>query len=513
MRTVKRDMLPLNKGKLASLKKVCEAYGNEKRFFLDLLRGWEYQSQLNTPRMVRDELVKNQYKSRYGLQARHWKLALQDAIETWDKYWEALFKQIRPKISAHYSEHERHYAFWLLKGYSQFAEAMRGNDPQPPFEIACEARHRISGYIRRIVKQIRGKSPSVKKSRIAKFDANCYEVFEHKTHQYVKLMSLDRGKRLCVRLSGRAKIEGTITVVFSGDSVSLHVSNPLKPRALKTGPQEAVDFGYTEVMTDTEGVRYGKKFGELLTKTSDDLSEKMQKRHKLHALHKKKPYQRTYRKFNLGRHKLESKKRATKATLEKEINTGINELISSKSPCLLITEDLSHLFTYNTSKKMNRRLSGWLKGKIQERISFKALAEGFRHEQVNPAYGSQSCPECDFVDVQNRKRDRFTCAHCGHEDIADRVAAKNYARRFGDQEIGLYTPYSQVKTILLNRFHRRLEEEKSLTVPGRTLDTVELVSPPPDRDKTTSHSRKKLFRKDRAVNQRAKQDKYVSIRF
>jgi hypothetical protein len=32
----------------------------------------------------------------------------------------------------------------------------------------------------------------------------------------------------------------------------------------------------------------------------------------------------------------------------------------------------------------------WLKGKLQDRIAFKALAEGFRHEQVNPAYGSQN---------------------------------------------------------------------------------------------------------------------------
>jgi hypothetical protein len=55
--------------------------------------------------------------------------------------------------------------------------------------------------------------------------------------------------------------------------------------------------------------------------------------------------------------------------------------------------------------------------------------------------------------------DSFTCTHCGHEDIADRVAALNYAGRYGDQEIGQYTPYCQVKTILLDRFHRRLEME------------------------------------------------------
>jgi hypothetical protein len=47
MRTVKRETLSINKGKLDSLKGLCKAYGNEKRFFLDLLRGWDYQAKLH----------------------------------------------------------------------------------------------------------------------------------------------------------------------------------------------------------------------------------------------------------------------------------------------------------------------------------------------------------------------------------------------------------------------------------------------------------------------------------
>ena len=110
-------------------------------------------------------------------------------------------------------------------------------------------------------------------------------------------------------------------------------------------------------------------------------------------------------------------------------------------------------------------------------VAFKALVEGFRHEQVNPSYGSQTCVCCDFVDSKNRDKDKFKCLNCGHEDLSDRVAAMNYARRFGDQEIGLHVPYSQVKSILLDRFHRRLETGKPVTVPGRTLETVEDICP------------------------------------
>ena len=114
-----------------------------------------------------------------------------------------------------------------------------------------------------------------------------------------------------------------------------------------------------------------------------------------------------------------------------------------------------------------------VRGKIRDRIAFKALAEGFRHEQVNPAYGSQTCPSCDFVDKENRKNDLFMCLNCGHGNQSDRVAALNYAERYSDREIGRHTPYRQVKTILLDRFHRRLETDQTVTVPGRTLDTVQ----------------------------------------
>ncbi len=85
----------------------------------------------------------------------------------------------------------------------------------------------------------------------------------------------------------------------------------------------------------------------------------------------------------------------------------------------MITEDLRHLFTYDKPKTVNRKFSSWLKGEIQNRVSFKALAEGFLHEQVNPAYGPKICLKCGFVDNKNRTLDKFKCLYCRHEDIAD----------------------------------------------------------------------------------------------
>jgi putative transposase len=516
MRTVKRTTLQINAKKRALLNELCRAYTHEKQYWLHLLQSWDLQALLGRSRTIRDRMIKQEYKSSYGLQARHWKLALEDAAATWDKYWQAAFVKVRPKIARRkdLSETERHYAYWLLKNYSSFAAMMQGKYPDPSFPIEKSDKRRIVNYVRRLIRQCKGKPPTVKKFRSVRFDANCYEEFEEKGRQYIKLMTLTPGKRICIPLCGRTPIHGTITLVHSDDTITLHVPQELKKKTFPETSLEAIDFGYSEVMTDTQGIRYGMQFGPTLRKSSDDLSKKMKKRHKLHSLEKK---QRTsnssqakrYRKYNLGKKKQHATLKRVKATLEKQINTAINELIQTKNPSTLVTENLRHTFIYDKPKQVNRRLSSWMRGKLQDRVAFKALAEGFRHEQVNPAYGSQSCPCCEFVDRRNRIGDRFQCLYCGHEDTADRIAAMNYARRVGDPEIGLYTPYSQVKIILQGRFHRRLEMGETPDCSGQdsrhrnrdvSTDPIEIENIIAGREKSC---------KNRTVNQRVKQNKHV----
>ena len=520
MRTIKRKALPLNKSKWMAVQLLCKAYAKEKNHWLDVLKEWKYQALLCRPRKIRDEFISHSYQSKNGLQARHWKLALQDAVETWDKNWKAQFVFVRSKIASHVKqEKERHYAYWLLKGYSQFAEMMQGKIPHPPhFEIDKNTCQRIVAYVQRQVKKHRPKQAVVKKARSVKFDSSCYLSFEENGVQYIKIMSLDKGKRIVIPLTGKGPIDGSICLVMEGKDVFIHTAQEITGQeAPSLGPTEAVDFGYSEVMTDTEGQRYGIQFGQILTKISDDRHKKMQKRHKLHSIQKKQEKKRsnkksTLLKYNLGREKLNKRTKKAKATLEREINQGMNELLKHRHPSLLITEDLSHRFSYHQPKSVNRKFSAWVRGKLQERVTFKALAEGFRHEQVNPAYGSQTCVCCDFVNSRNRDADKFKCLTCGHEDTSDRVAAMNYLRRFGDQEIGRSMPCSQVKTILLDRFHRRLEAGQPATVPGRTLETAQGVSSQMPFEIGNITAGRNDFA-DRAVNQRAKQNKHVLTRF
>ena len=195
------------------LEQSCQAYAQEKNYWLDILKSWKYQAKLKLPRQIRDEAMKSHYQPKYGLQGRQWKLALQDAAETWDKYLQALFVEVRKKISRHIQEEEaRHYAFWLLKGYEQFSACMQGQSPTPPFSIEMKVQHQIASYVERTVRKLRGNFPVVKKKNSIKLDANCYKVFDHKGKQYIKVMSLQKGKRITLSLLGRSHIQGNISL-------------------------------------------------------------------------------------------------------------------------------------------------------------------------------------------------------------------------------------------------------------------------------------------------------------
>jgi len=216
----------------------------------------------------------------------------------------------------------------------------------------------------------------------------------------------------------------------------------------------------------------------VLNAAADRLCDKGRKRNKLYQVarqaeaqgHQAKAHD--IRQFNLGREKLEKTRRQTRAELEREINTAINQVVKRRQPSIAITEKLD-IRGKARSKKISRQVSLWTRRILNDRIAFKASAEGFRREQVNPAYSSQTCPACGFVHEDNRRGEAFQCRHCGHVDDADRVAACNLKARFGDPAITLWTPKERVKAILLNRFYARLEPLSVAkgTVSGRTPGT------------------------------------------
>lgn len=74
-------------------------------------------------------------------------------------------------------------------------------------------------------------------------------------------------------------------------------------------------------------------------------------------------------------------------------------------------------------------LRNWSYYELQRLIEYKAKREGIVVRYVNPAFTSQTCSRCGYIDKENRQtQEEFICKKCGLKLNADHNASINIAR-------------------------------------------------------------------------------------
>jgi IS605 OrfB family transposase len=486
LRTVKRESVKLNKAKFEALERIARAFADDKQAHLEF-----YQHDLNfsaahSYRLRRNELKTTNHRASTPLSVHASDLAVKEAFETEIKYWAAVAADIYPRIaSRQWTGEQKHYAFWLLGDEHRFSLLILDRAPiNEKLSLTVRERKQVQNYLRRRARRIMKARPSVKIARSFVLDSTLYVVVQTLTGQGLAISSLEKGKRIFIPLQGEGAISGNIRIVLVPESrkVEAHVTSEVKVAVNASEKVIAADAGLTEVFVDDEGNHYGKELGDTLKKASVRLNEKGKKRNKLHALAKRYDKQgkrvkaRNIRRRNLGHKKSQELKRRTKITITNQINRAINEMIKTRAPKIIVTEKLD-IRGKAPGKDVSRRVSYWHRSTLIDRFEFKASAAGCRREQINPAYTSQTCPECGHLEKANRKGDVFQCLMCGHRGHADQIAAQNQKSRYYDRRITLYTPKESVKEILLKDYKSRLEDPnaskekiRKMTVPGQTLE-------------------------------------------
>lgn len=89
--------------------------------------------------------------------------------------------------------------------------------------------------------------------------------------------------------------------------------------------------------------------------------------------------------------------------------------------------------TAKTNHKQRQRLGStlhnWPFDQLKQFIEYKAKELGIVVNLIDPAYTSQECPICHYVDSSNRNGIYFRCRACGYTSHADRVGAMNIVNR------------------------------------------------------------------------------------
>lgn len=110
------------------------------------------------------------------------------------------------------------------------------------------------------------------------------------------------------------------------------------------------------------------------------------------------------------------------------------QLANTPNVSVIAFEDLTYIRRQarkgtKTGRARRNMLNQWPFSQLQEFTAYKAAQNGIRTVMVDPAYTSQKCNHCGYVDARNRDHARFDCLRCGHSDNADHNAALNIRDR------------------------------------------------------------------------------------
>jgi putative transposase len=155
-----------------------------------------------------------------------------------------------------------------------------------------------------------------------------------------------------------------------------------------------------------------------------------------------KPVEDVRRKNNLQRQRLQrlgtkgAKKKLrrvskTEARFRRHENHCISKTIvatAKRTGRGIAVEDLKGIRDRVTARggDARNRLSGWSFHQLDTFLAYKSQVAGVPVVLVDPAYTSQTCPECSHCERSNRKsQSEFRCKRCHHEQHADVVGARN----------------------------------------------------------------------------------------
>jgi putative transposase len=153
--------------------------------------------------------------------------------------------------------------------------------------------------------------------------------------------------------------------------------------------------------------------------------------------------------------------------LRTEIGRVLNRLVKERRPAELVLERLDFR-NPGLSRRLNAILRNCGRAIIKAKLQDLCDRFGIAVTEVNPAYTSQACSACGYVDKRNRRtRQGFSCLWCGHQVHADLNAAANVRTRRARPHGWLF----QGKAAILAELVRGFGERKVMALRhGRTGD-------------------------------------------
>ncbi len=439
----------LNKSKYDELSKQAEMLGALRKEI------WHRYGSINGSgidfRTLRNEWVQTRDFS--PLPAKAWKETLRDVLDDISMYEEASKLKVRQDIAKRTADPAERTQL-----YKALGSAAWKSDP----------------YLCRKMRQHKKHGKTDVKNQII-LECGVYRQFTgNDGNTWLKVPSFTRGKMVCIPLNSNITLSGCLRLILKDGVVFVHYVINQKDFAPCGDQIIGVDKGFSEAFADSEGGFHGTQLGKFLTEGTNKRHLRGIARNKLHQIAKKHPKKaKNIRTRNLGRKKLAKQYTHQKQVIRNIAFQAAHSIVDKAKE--VRCEDLTKPFASKHKwKKFNRTMSGWAKGALADALNSVTKARGSRLRVVNAAYTSQIDSKTRRLEGR-RVGDKFYHVN-GEVSQADVNGAVNIKERADDTEISLFTPFKEVKKILLSR----------LTANGGVKDP-----PGPDRPSRTPVARRK----------------------
>jgi putative transposase len=196
-------------------------------------------------------------------------------------------------------EDELHYAHACLAHPGLPGVVIKGGTPSvKAVKLSQERSQVVAHYPHRIIRKALDNTwPRLHLASSMALDEMLYRSFvvEHveatpRKRQYVSVIGPRSGERVVLPLAGVSRVSGNIRLALDRDRkrAFVHVAYEMRPLAGPAcGPDKALDWSITEVCTDSAGIKYGKSYGQLLSKATEQRNKTGKARGKPWALTRK----------------------------------------------------------------------------------------------------------------------------------------------------------------------------------------------------------------------------------
>ncbi len=210
------------------------------------------------------------------------------------------------------------------------------------------------------------------------------------------------------------------SMVQIAEDGKLRLVKEIERKEIAFSGEVALDFGMECFLVSDRGDLFGRKFYSKVREYADKIDRiqrEMQRRGK-------KPTE--SRRYLRLQHRLSE-------YVKNEVRRVINRVIELYKPQRLVLENLRGFLKRvinNFPKSVKRVLIRFGLGEIRRKLKEISEEYGIEVVYVNPAYSSQACSNCGYVDKENRKtRSEFECKLCNRKLHADVNASRNLLSR------------------------------------------------------------------------------------